>query len=46
MDEFTAKVRSVMPEVPKKEPQGRSDFKTIREIVDYLLAEDEKKRKT
>lgn len=45
MEEFTAKVRSIMPTVPKKEGQGRSDFKTIREVVDYLLEEDEKKKK-
>ncbi len=42
MDEFTAKVQSKMPTVPKNEPTGKSDFKTVRELVNYILDEDKK----
>jgi hypothetical protein len=35
-----------MPKFPKKPPeqQGKSDFKTVRELVNYIIDEDEKKK--
>ena len=42
MAEFTTKVRSKMPEIPKNEPQGKSDFKTVRELVEYIENDGEK----
>ncbi|KAL5009798.1 hypothetical protein ScPMuIL_012103 [Solemya velum] len=44
MTEFSGKMRSVMPEVPKHEPRGKSDFKSVQELIDYILAEDEKQK--
>ena len=44
MEEFTTKIKSAMPQVPKDEPQGRNDFKTVREVFDYIISEDEKKK--
>ncbi|XP_041354792.1 transmembrane protein 242-like [Gigantopelta aegis] len=40
MKEFTDKMQSLMPKIPKKESQGRSEFKTIRELFEYLSEED------
>lgn len=45
MSEFSGKMRSVMPEVPKREPRGKSDFKSVQELIDYILEEDEKHKK-
>ena len=45
MQEFSAKARSVLPRVPKREPQGKSDFKTVRELVHYILDEDERNKR-
>ncbi|XP_064629568.1 transmembrane protein 242-like [Lineus longissimus] len=47
MKDFTRKIQSIMPKVPKKpqEQQGKSDFKTVRELVNYLIDEDEKNKK-
>ena len=28
-----------MPRVPKREPQGKSDFKSIRELMEYISDE-------
>jgi hypothetical protein len=43
LTEFREKMKSMMPAVPKKESQGRSDFKTVRELVNYIIDEDKKK---
>ena len=42
MEEFTHKMQSIMPRIPKKENPGRSDFKTVRELVEYIIEEDKK----
>ena len=40
MKEFTEKMQNIMPRIPKKESQGRNEFKTIRELFEYLAEED------
>ena len=45
MEEFTRKMQSIMPRVPKKENPGRSDFKSVRELVQFIVDEDEKAKK-
>ncbi|XP_060068366.1 transmembrane protein 242-like [Ylistrum balloti] len=47
MEEFTAAVQSKMPIIPKKDEseQGRSDFATLKELADYLVQQDEIKKK-
>lgn len=42
MEEFTVKMQSIMPKVPKKENPGRSDFKTVKELVHFVLDEDKR----
>ena len=44
MEEFRTKMQRAMPKVPKKESSGRSDFKTVRELVNYLIDEDARKK--
>ena len=46
MDEFSAKMRSFTPEIPKNKEQGKNDFKTVREVFDYIISEDEKAKKS
>ena len=46
MDEFREKMKSTMQIGPKKESTGKSDFKTVRELVNYLLDEDRKSKKS
>ena len=40
------KMQRTMPEMPKKplEEQGRNDFKTVGEVVEYILEEDRKSK--
>ncbi|XP_046553675.1 transmembrane protein 242-like [Haliotis rubra] len=45
MKEFTAKMQSIMPKIPKKESQGRTEFSSIRELFEYLIDEDKKSDK-
>ena len=45
MEEFTERIKkstSSIPSAPKTEPQGKSDFKTVKELVTYILDEDER----
>jgi hypothetical protein len=42
MKEFTANIQSVMPKVPKSANPGKSDFKTVRELVNYVIESDKK----
>ncbi|KAK6182824.1 hypothetical protein SNE40_010418 [Patella caerulea] len=44
MQEFTTKVQSILPKIPKRESTGRSEFKTIRELFEYLIQEDGRKK--
>jgi len=43
LQEFREKMKSMMPAVPKKESEGRSDFKSVRELVTYIIEEDKRK---
>lgn len=40
--EFREKMQSLMPKFQRKEPQGRSDFSSFRELFKYLADESEK----
>uniref|UniRef100_A0A0B7B3P3 Transmembrane protein 242 n=1 Tax=Arion vulgaris TaxID=1028688 RepID=A0A0B7B3P3_9EUPU len=40
--EFRHKVGSMLPKIPKKDNPGRGDFKTVRDLFNYLIEEDEK----
>ena len=46
MDEFRNKIQTVMPTIPKNEPQGKSDFKTVREVFEYIIEEDKKAKQS
>ncbi|KAL3884148.1 hypothetical protein ACJMK2_030379 [Sinanodonta woodiana] len=43
--EFNDKIQSVVPKKQKKESQGRSEFKSIRDLFDYIIEEDEMKKR-
>ncbi|XP_059139368.1 transmembrane protein 242-like [Physella acuta] len=43
--EFRQKVGSFLPTIPKSPNPGRSDFKTIRDLFNYIIEEDEKEKK-
>ena len=45
MDDFAEQMGKVMPQIPKNQPQGKNDFKTIRELFEYIIDEDEKTKK-
>ncbi|KAK3600183.1 hypothetical protein CHS0354_001898 [Potamilus streckersoni] len=45
LKEFNEKIQSFVPKVQKKEPQGRSEFKNIRDLFEYIIEEDEMKKK-
>ncbi|XP_067673916.1 transmembrane protein 242-like [Haliotis asinina] len=45
MKEFTAKMQSLMPKIPKKESHGRTEFSSIRDLFEYLIEEDKKSDK-
>ncbi|RWR98697.1 Transmembrane protein 242-like protein, partial [Dinothrombium tinctorium] len=40
--EFRQKVGSFLPRIPKKEHQGKSDFKSLRELITYISEESKK----
>ncbi|PVD28450.1 hypothetical protein C0Q70_11038 [Pomacea canaliculata] len=44
LNEFREKVGSVLPRIPKKENPGRGDFRTLRELLEYIIEEDTKKK--
>ncbi|BFZ10140.1 hypothetical protein BsWGS_13179 [Bradybaena similaris] len=46
LTEFRQKVGSVMPTIPKKDNPGRGDFRTIRDLFNYIIEEDEKEKRT
>lgn len=43
MKDFGKKMRGIMPEIPKNKNPGKSDFKNVQELIDYII-EDGKKR--
>ena len=42
--EFRYKMGHMLPKIPKKENPGRENFNSIRELFDYLIEEDNKKK--
>jgi len=45
LPEFRQKFGSMMPVIPKKENQGRQEFRTIRDVFNYIIDEDEKEKR-
>ncbi|GFQ87142.1 transmembrane protein 242 [Trichonephila clavata] len=45
LEEFRLKVGNVLPRIPKSENPGRSDFKSVRELMNYIIDESEKEKK-
>ncbi|GFT42532.1 transmembrane protein 242 [Nephila pilipes] len=46
LEEFRLKVGNILPEIPKSENPGRSDFKSVRELMHYVIEESEKGKKS
>ncbi|XP_035211812.1 transmembrane protein 242-like isoform X2 [Stegodyphus dumicola] len=46
LQEFRYKVGNILPEIPKTENPGRSDFKNLREFLNYIVEESEKSKKS
>ncbi|XP_064594801.1 transmembrane protein 242-like [Liolophura sinensis] len=44
-EELREKMQTKFPQIPKNNPPGRSEFKTVRELVDYLIDEDSRGKK-
>ncbi|KAK3734936.1 hypothetical protein RRG08_038960 [Elysia crispata] len=42
--EFRYKVGTWMPKIPKKENPGRGDFKTLRDLLNFIIEEDEREK--
>ena len=45
MEDLRTKIQKAMPALPKKENPGRSEFGSVRELVNYVIEEDEKAKK-
>ncbi|XP_015903600.2 transmembrane protein 242 isoform X2 [Parasteatoda tepidariorum] len=45
LEEFRQKVGKNLPTIPKSENPGRSDFKNLRELLNYIISESEKEKK-
>ncbi|GAB1604863.1 transmembrane protein 242-like [Argonauta hians] len=47
MVEFRQKIQSMMPKVSKKQPEGRTEFKNLTDLMQYIIELDaeEKKKK-
>ncbi|KAH9380987.1 hypothetical protein HPB48_008201 [Haemaphysalis longicornis] len=46
LEEFKLKVGSLLPRIPKNEPQGRTEFSSLRDLLNYVIEESEKKKRT
>uniref|UniRef100_A0A224Z6S0 Transmembrane protein 242 n=1 Tax=Rhipicephalus zambeziensis TaxID=60191 RepID=A0A224Z6S0_9ACAR len=46
LQEFRLKVGSVLPRIPKNEPQGRTEFSSLRDLLNYVIEESDKKKRT
>lgn len=44
LEEFKLKVGSFLPRIPKNEPQGRTEFSSLRDLLNYVIEESEKKK--
>ena len=45
MKEFRQKVGSMLPVIPKKPSEGRTEFSGINDLLQYLIDVDEQKKK-
>lgn len=41
-DDLRDKTKQVLPAMKKQEPKGRSEFASVRELVNYLIDEDQR----
>lgn len=46
LEEFRYKVGNTLPKIPKSENPGRSDFKNLRELLNYIIEESDKGKKS
>ncbi|GBM43239.1 Transmembrane protein 242 [Araneus ventricosus] len=46
LEEFRMKVGNALPRIPKSENPGRSEFKNLRELLNYVIEEDKKGKKS
>ncbi|XP_054718431.1 transmembrane protein 242-like [Uloborus diversus] len=46
LQEFRQKVGTALPTIPKSDNPGRSDFKNLRELLNYVVEESEKSKKS
>ncbi|CAL1273909.1 unnamed protein product [Larinioides sclopetarius] len=46
LEEFRMKVGNTLPRIPKSENPGRSEFKNLRELLNYIIEEDKKGKKS
>nr|KAG5711073.1 hypothetical protein BaRGS_013807 [Batillaria attramentaria] len=46
LTEFRNKMGHMLPKIPKKDNPGRSEFKNLRELFEYIIEEDNKKKGT
>lgn len=44
-EEFRNKAGSILPRIPKKESQGRTEFTGLNDLLDYLQHQKSKKDK-
>lgn len=44
LQEFRQKIGSMLPRITKSEPQGRTEFKNLRELLNYIIEEDKKEK--
>lgn len=44
LEEFRYKVGSALPRIPKNEPQGRTEFTSLRDLLNYLVEEGNKRK--
>ncbi|XP_076308285.1 LOW QUALITY PROTEIN: transmembrane protein 242-like [Tachypleus tridentatus] len=46
LKEFRQKMGEMLPQIPKKEPQGRTEFENLRELLNYVIEESEKGKRS
>ncbi|XP_077487079.1 transmembrane protein 242 [Amblyomma americanum] len=46
LQEFRQKAGSFLPRIPKNEPQGRTEFSSLRDLLNYVIEESDKKKRT
>lgn len=46
LEEFRNKVGNALPHIPRSENPGRSEFKNLRELLNYIIEESDKNKKS